>query len=158
MDGEVVKREVRIAFDYAYKEEDWVYPLADTLAGVTAQEAVWKPVLDVNCIWAIVLHMAVWTENIIERMTSGERAHPTEGAWPSLPPALDEAAWQSAQRRLWDSLAALRAYMEAAPPDGLMAGPYGMADLLCRYIHLGYHIGQITVLRAWQAAPERVAS
>jgi hypothetical protein len=33
-----------------------------------------------------------------------------------------------------------------------MGGPYGLADLLCRFIHNGYHIGQITKMRECQAA------
>lgn len=152
MDGEAVRREVLLAFEYSYQHEEWVYPLADALRGVTATEAAWRPGPDVKGIWDIVLHLAVWTENIIERMQSRKSAHPEEGAWPPLPPTLDEAAWENAQRRLWDALAALRTHIESNPPDALMGGPYGLADLLCRFIHNGYHIGQITKMRECQAA------
>ena len=30
--------------------------------------------------------------------------------------------------------------------------PYGLGDLLCRFIHVAYHIGQITKLREVRAA------
>src|SRR6266852_3329081 len=169
MDEQAVQRDVFIAFEYSYKHDDWVYPLADALAGVTAAEAVWRPGPSVKGIWDIVLHMAVWTENIVERMRSGEDAHPAEGAWPPPPPDHpsgpgthavgdaaggypDEAAWEAAQRRLWDALAALHASIETNSLDALAGSPYGLGDLFCRFIHNAYHIGQITKMRELRAA------
>src|SRR5579871_3821725 len=151
VDGEAVRKAVLLGLEYSYEHDDWVNPLADALKGVSATEAAWRPRPDMKSIWEIVLHMAVWTENIIERMRSGEIARPSEGAWPPLPASQGEAAWEQAQQRLWDTLAALRAYIETSPPDSLLGGPYGLADLLCRFTHNGYHLGQITLLREWQA-------
>jgi hypothetical protein len=174
MDEQAVQRDVLIAFEYSYKHDDWVNPLADALAGVTAAEAAWRPGPDLKGIWNIVLHMAVWTENIVERMRSGERVRPAEGAWPP-PPAdhpsgpgtraagdaaggyPDEAAWEAAQRRLWDALAALQAYIETNTLDALAGSPYGLGDLFCRFIHNAYHIGQITKMRELRAAQDATA-
>ena len=147
MDEATFKKELLVGLEYSYLHDDWVHPLADVLAGVTADEAAWRPAPDAKGIWDIVLHLAVWTENIIERMKTGERARPAEGAWPPPPAVPDEAAWQQAQRRLWDALNALRIYMEENTLDQLAAGPYGLGDLLCRFIHNGYHIGQIVKMR-----------
>ena len=157
MDEQAVQRDVLIAFDYSYKHDDWVYPLADALAGVTAAEAAWRPGPAVKGIWDIVLHMAVWTENIVERMRSGENSRPAEGHWPPPPAVPDEAAWEEAQRRLWDALAALHAYLETNTLDALAGSPYGLADLLCRFIHNAYHIGQITKMRELRATPDATA-
>lgn len=41
VDGRAVQRDVLIAFEYAHNEDDWVVPLAEALAGVTAKEAAW---------------------------------------------------------------------------------------------------------------------
>ncbi len=161
-----------LAFKYAHNEDDWVFPLASALAGVTASEAAWKPDPadpDLRCIWQIVLHMTVWTENIVQRMAQRMRGEPPgkppEGAWPPLPAALNEAAWEETQRRLWDALAALRTHIEATPTAAMLdCGSVGysqLADLLCRLIHNAYHIGQITILREWRAtqgAVERSAN
>ena len=158
MDEQAVRRDVLIAFEYSFKHHDWVNPLADALAGVTAAEAAWRPGPGVRGIWDIVLHMAVWTENIVERMRSGERSSPAEGAWPPPPAAADEAAWEEAQRRLWDALAALHAYIETNTLAALAGSPYGLGDLFCRFIHNAYHIGQITKMRELRAAPDATAS
>ena len=39
MDEQAMRREVLVAFEYSYEHDDWVYPLADALWGVTAAEA-----------------------------------------------------------------------------------------------------------------------
>jgi hypothetical protein len=157
MDGEALRRDVLIAFEYSYIHDDWVYPLVDALAGVTAEEAAWRPGPDLRGIWNIVLHMAVWNENIVERMQSGKDAHPAEGTDPPLPAIPDEAAWEAAQRRLWDSLAALHAYIETNSLDALAGSPWGLGDLFCRFIHMAYHIGQITKMRELRDVQSAIA-
>jgi hypothetical protein len=152
MDEEAMRRDVQVAFEYSYAHDDWVYPLADALAGVTAAEAAWRPGPGVKGIWDIVLHMTVWTENIVVRMRERRDVHPPEGPWP--PPAEpNEAEWEAAQQRLWDALEALRAYIEANSLEALTVPPYGLGDLFCRFIHNAYHIGQITKMR--EMMPQR---
>jgi len=158
VDGEDVRRDTLIAFEYAHNEEEWVFPLSEALAGLTADEAAWIPSStdpDSRSIWQIVLHMTVWTENIVQRMGNRERGErpgrPSEGAWPALPTILDEQAWEESQRRLWKSLAAMRAHIAETPPAAMLdqgnVGYSQFSDLLCRFIHNAYHIGQITKMR-----------
>jgi hypothetical protein len=155
IDGRAVKRDVLIALEYSYIHDDWVHPLTEALDGVTAEEALWRSGPKTKGIWDIVLHMAVWTENIVLRKRSGEIVRPEDGPWPPPPAIPDEAAWQAAQQRLWDSLASLRSQLERDPPSALLDAPYGMGDLLCRFIHNAYHIGQITKMREMREAQER---
>ena len=151
-----------IAFEYTHHEEDWVTPLEDALAGVRAQEAAWKPGPDIKGIWEIVLHMAAWTQNIVERMAQRQRREmpgkPPQGDWPALPTPLDEAAWEAAQQQLWDALSALRTHIEETPPAAMLdygnVGYSHFDNLLCRLIHNAYHIGQITKMREWRAAQD----
>lgn len=157
MDVQAVQRDILLAFEYSYSHDDWVYPLADALAGVTAQEALWKPGPGVKGIWDIVLHMTAWTDNIGQRIQGRNRCRPPEGAWPPLPAILDEMAWEEAQQRLWGALNSLRTLIEVTPPTVLLDCPdeHGsfLADLLCRFIHNAYHIGQITKMRECMVAP-----
>ena len=146
MEDQEFKDVILTALEYSYLHDDWVNPLSEALDGVSAEGAVWRPGPESKGIWDIVLHLAVWNENIIERMLTGEKCRPAEGAWPAPPDVPDEAAWDAAKQRLWDSLEALRQYIEANPLDE-MQGPYGMGDLFCRFIHNAYHIGQITKAR-----------
>ena len=154
MDEQAVRKDLLVGFEYSYMRDSWVHPLAEALEGVTAAEAAWRPGPDLKGIWDIVLHMAVWTENIIERMRAGTHVRPAEGAWPTLPAVPDDAAWEAAQRRLWNALDALHAYIETEPLDALTVGEYGLGDLLCRFTHNAYHIGQITKMREMRVAQE----
>ena len=151
MDNQLVKSHILTAWEYAYLHDDWLNPLAEALEGVSVEDALWRPGPNTKGIWEIVLHMAAWTENIVERMRTGERALPAEGAWPALPENTDQPAWESAKARLWQSLEDLRQYLDSGPPEVVMSGPWGLADLLCRFIHNAYHIGQITKMRECMA-------
>jgi hypothetical protein len=68
VDEQAVRRDVLLALEYAYDQDDWVCPLSEALEGLTAQEALWMADLYPRCIWEIVLHVSVWNENIVERM------------------------------------------------------------------------------------------
>lgn len=52
-----------------------------------------------------------------------------------------------AQKRLADSLSAIRESIETVPMLQLEQNAYGIPDLLCRFTHIGYHLGQITKMR-----------
>ncbi len=142
-----IKRELLLAFEYSYRHDDWVEPLDALLAGLSPAQALWSSRPDVPSIWAIVLHLAVWHENIVERILTGEDARPAEGPWPPLPAAKDEVSWNTARKRLEDALDSVRTTIEATPLDTIQASPYGLGDLLCRFTHNGYHLGQIVKIR-----------
>lgn len=142
-----IQRGLKTAFEYTYRHDDWVSPLEDEWEGLSAEEAAWRPALDAKTIWEIVLHTAVWNENIIERITRGELTRPGEGSWPSMPSEPDEEAWEKAKQRLRRSLSTLEEFIGSVPLEKIEASPYGLPDLLVRYIHIGYHLGQITKLR-----------
>ncbi len=151
MTDEDIRKDVLVAFEYCYLHDDWVNPLGEALDGLTAQQAVQRCGPETKGVWEIVLHLAVWNENIVERILTGERARPLEGAWPPLPEDSSEHAWEGAKKRLWDSLALVRSTVESVPFEKLTGPPYGLPDLFCRFTHMAYHIGQITKLReCWE--------
>jgi hypothetical protein len=147
MTEETMRHDVLVAFEYSYLHDDWVNPLEEALAGVTVDQALWEPGPDSNGIWRIVLHMAVWLENIVARVETGEESRPSEGAWPPLPTIQDEAAWEAAKKRLWNAQEAVRRMIESTPWEKIQNSPYGLPDLLCRITHNVYHLGQITKIR-----------
>lgn len=138
---------LQIEFEYSFLHDDWVFPLTDALDGITADQAAWRPGTDLMGIWDIVLHIAVWNENIIERIQTGERAHPKEGAWPPLPDVLSEETWDAAKARLWKSVDDLKHLIQTVSFEKIRSSPYGFGDLTCRFIHMAYHCGQIEKLR-----------
>ena len=63
MDEEVLRNDILQAFEFAHDRPDFVTPVKEALSGAAVREALWKPFPDQKCIWEIVLHMTVWTEN-----------------------------------------------------------------------------------------------
>jgi len=157
IDVESVREDVLIAIEYSHDQDDWVTPLTEALDGVSVEDAAWKPVIasdQVKTIWEIVLHMAVWTENMVVRMHGDPRAHPVEGAWPSMPKDRSDEAWEASKARLMDAVESLRREVKSADMSALAApiegGGNRLEDILCRTIHNAYHIGQITKLKQWR--------
>ena len=147
MTDQEVKSDVLVAFEYSYQHEEWVHPLDEALAGVGVKDALWKPSPNAKSIWEIVLHMAVWNENIVERIQTSAHTHPSEGAWPALPKVQDKKAWDAAKKRLSDSLDLVRSTIEHTSLDHIRSSPFGLGDLFCRFTHNAYHIGQIVKMR-----------
>lgn len=137
-------------FEYTYLHDDWSHPLAEVLAGITPDQAAWRPGPDLMGIWDMVLHLTVWNDNIIERIQTGQMTHPSEGAWPPKPVDLDEANWDAAKSDLWASTERLKDLIQTVPFEKIRASPYSFADLACRFTHMAYHIGQIVKLRECQ--------
>ena len=141
------KKVIAVAFEYSYLHDDWVNPLENALAGVTVEQALWRPAPGSKGIWEIVLHLAAWNENMVERVRTGKAVRPAEGSWAPLPSNADEEEWREAKQRLWNSLDSVREMIESTSLEAIEQGPYGAGDLLCRFIHNGYHLGQITKMR-----------
>jgi len=147
MEEETLRRELLVGLEYAYAHEDWVMPLDEALHDLTAQAALWRQGPSTPSIWEIVLHLAVWNENIVQRVTTGKPVHPDEGAWPALPEVRDGESWEAAKNRLQASIASVKTMIEETPLSTIQSGPWGIGDLLCRFTHVAYHLGQITRIR-----------
>ncbi|HLK16719.1 MAG TPA: DinB family protein [Fimbriimonadaceae bacterium] len=147
MDEGEVRRQLAIGFEYSYTHDDWVTPLEAVLDGIDAATALRRPPPADKGIWDIVLHLAVWHEDIVIRVRTGQQSHPSEGAWPPPPDEPDPAAWEAAKTRLRAALVSVQRMIETTPLEQIMASPYSLGDLLCRFTHNGYHLGQITKLR-----------
>ena len=147
MDEKVLREAVLSGFEYSYLHDEWVTSLEEALGGITAVQALHRPSEGAKGIWDIVLHLAVWHEDIVVRVMTGELSRPAEGAWPSPPQVADEDAWNSAKKQLWSSLEAEREMIRTVPWQKIDKSPYGLADLICRFTHNGYHIGQIVKMR-----------
>ncbi|MFN7172198.1 MAG: DinB family protein [Fimbriimonadaceae bacterium] len=138
-------REILLAsFVFCHAQDAWVEPVDAALDGLNAEDALRRP-LEGKGIWDIVLHLAVWNENIVERMRTGEAVRPADDDWPE--PIGSEAEWESAKLRLRMSLVAIGELIRTADEDDFARSPYGYPDLICRFIHISYHLGQIVKLR-----------
>src|SRR5579859_2696570 len=104
MEETEVREQIAIGFEYSYRHDDWITPLDECLEGLSPADALYRITSESKCIWEIVLHLAVWNQNIIDRIRTREISRPKEGSWPPLPTALTDAEWRAAKRRLSETL------------------------------------------------------
>jgi hypothetical protein len=136
--------------------------LAVLLRGCTTAEAARTSIEGVHSIWAIVLHLTAWTDEVRLRLGGKPPGTPPQGDWPAVPTRPTDAAWRGARRRLTTAHRALEAAVLDLSPrtlDRLVGGlrdpalgtgtTYaGMVRGLVQ--HHAYHGGQIALLRRGQ--------
>jgi hypothetical protein len=136
--------------DEAYEKRTWHGPnLKQSIRGVTAKQAAWRPGPRRHNIWEETLHAAYWKYAVRRRIEGGKRgsfvlkgsnffARPEKGK-------LCEAAWCADKRLLEREHKALREAVARVlqTPRGtkLLRQLYGVA------FHDIYHAGQIRLLR-----------
>ncbi len=138
--------------DEAYEKRTWHGPnLKQSIRGVTAKQAAWRPGPGRHNIWEVTLHAAYWKYAVRRRVEGGKRgsfvlkgsnffARPEKGK-------LDEAAWRADKALLEREHRALReaiARVLRTPrwkKEKVRRQLYGVA------FHDIYHAGQIRLLR-----------
>ena len=136
--------------DEGYSRKTWHGPnLRQSLKGVTASQAAWRPAPGRRNIWELALHAAYWKYAVRRRIEGGKRgsfvlkgsnffARPEKGN-------ATEAAWRAdlalLEREHKALEAAIRRVLETPRAKKLLPRLYGVA------FHDVYHAGQIRLLR-----------
>jgi DinB superfamily len=136
--------------DEAYEKKTWHGPnLKQSLRGVRAKQAAWRPARGRHNIWEVTLHAAYWKYAVRRRIDRGKRgsfalkgsnffARPEKGK-------LNEAAWNADKALLEREHRLMRRAIET-----VLRKPRGMKILGMLYgvaFHDIYHAGQIRLLR-----------
>ncbi len=136
--------------DEAYEKKTWHGPnLKQSIKGITAKQAAWRPRPGRHNIWEVTLHAAYWKYAVRRRIEGGRRgsfvlkgsnffARPEKGK-------LNEAAWSADKKLLEREHRAMHVtvakVLRTARAAKLLPQLYGVAfnDI--------YHAGQIRLLR-----------
>jgi len=136
--------------DEAYERRTWHGPnLKQSIRGVTAKQAAWRPGPGRHNIWEVTLHAAYWKYAVRRRIEGGKRgsfalkgsnffARPEKGK-------LNEKAWQADKALLEREHRALREAIARVLPT-----PHGQKVIRQLYgvaFHDIYHAGQIRLLQ-----------
>lgn len=133
-----------------YSKKTWHGPnLRQSLKGIAAKEAAWRPAADRHNIWELALHAAYWKYAVRRRIEGGkrgsfilkgsnffsrpEKGNATEAAW-KQDLALLEREHQALEL-------AIRRALKSPRAGRLLPMMYGIA------LHDVYHAGQIRLLR-----------
>ena len=134
----------------AYEKRTWHGPnLKQSIRGLTAKQAAWRPGSGRHNIWEIAVHAAYWKYAVRRRIEGGKRgSFVLKGSnfFPRPEPGkLNEAAWRADKQLLEREHRALRSAIQKVlgTPRGekLLPQLWGVA------FHDVYHAGQIRLLR-----------
>jgi hypothetical protein len=139
--------------DEAYSRKTWHGPnLKQSLKGVTAKRAAWRPAPGRHNIWELAVHSAYWKYAVRRRIEGGKRgSFALKGSNFFTRPeknGLTESAWRAdlallaAEHRALEQ--AIRRVLRTPRATKLLPGLYGVA------FHDIYHAGQIRLLRRLQ--------
>ncbi len=132
----------------------WHGPSAmETIETMSAEQARRKSVKDAHSAWELALHMIAWQEYAI-RVVDGSKESPLEGVadWPKLPETPNEAAWDTAKRKLEGGMRELRERVmhldETRLREKVPGRDFPLKVLLHGLVHHHvYHVGQIAILK-----------
>jgi uncharacterized damage-inducible protein DinB len=155
----MTKDELIDALTRSFNGEAWHGPaVADVLADVTAEEALYRPAKHVHSIWEITLHIAAWAGEVASRLRGQPPGEPEDGDWREAR-GLDNDAWEEAIQEVFSArdelIAAIREQSDADlaimigshPEPALATGFSRAASVLGVIQHNAYHGGQIAVLK-----------
>jgi hypothetical protein len=141
---------VLVLLDEAYEKKTWHGPnLKQSIKGITAKQAAWRPGPGRHNIWEVTLHAAYWKYAVRRRMDGGKRgSFALKGSNFFMRPEkgnLNEAAWSADKKLLEREHRALHVtvakVLRTARAAKLLPQLYGVA------FHDIYHAGQIRLLR-----------
>jgi hypothetical protein len=136
--------------DEGYSRKTWHGPnLRQSLKGVSARQAAWRPAPGRHNIWELALHSAYWKYAVRRRIEGGKRgsfilkgsnffSHPEEGKATEAAWRADLALLEREHKELED---AIRRVLKTPRANKLFPSLYGVA------FHDIYHAGQIRLLR-----------
>lgn len=152
-DGVKTEKLVMTLLDEGYEKKTWHGPnLRQSIKGVTAKQAAWRPGPGRHNIWEVTLHAAYWKYAVRRRIEGGKRgsfelkghnffSRPENGK-------AGEAAWNADKKLLEREhramCAAIAKALRKPRGDKYLFQLYGVA------LHDVYHAGQIRLLRRLQ--------
>ena len=146
-------------FKRAHDGDPWHgSPVKDILAGVTAAQAATAPPNGAHSIWALVLHLTGWRNEVALRVTGKPAGEPEAGDYPPVGEPTD-ARWQAALAALDASHEHLATVVRGMSDEQLWTAtrdprnpPPGIGDTRYEVLHGivqhdAYHAGQIAILK-----------
>ena len=124
-----------------WRDGNWVPSIADSLNGLTAEEAEWAPASTSHCIWQEVAHIIFWRQVTLNNLAgipgpSEAEVNANEFAIPDERTAVN---WTAEVAKLLDTQEKLARAIEFGAGD--------LSRVTYHLIHDAYHLGRITHLR-----------
>lgn len=140
--------------DKTFNKESWFAPLKDSIEGISAEQASWRPSGEATkSIWENVNHLLYYKEKIVAILEGSEWTQNLDGdqTFFFTEPTNDVNEWKKVVERLENTSCSLRQLLSNMTDDELMRNSFEvkLMDLL---LHDAYHTGQIIQIRKIQGS------
>lgn len=125
--------------------------LSEILSGVSADQAISRPIAQAHSMWEVVLHIAAWSETFAQRLKGNLIGEPVDGDFPAITEESSEA-WEQALQRLKASHDTLIDIVlgldESTFAEKFRGRDYSLSFFLHGIVrHIVYHSGQLGLLK-----------
>ncbi|WP_142339251.1 DinB family protein [Bacillus sp. AFS055030] len=141
--------------DKTYDKESWFAPLKDSIEGITAGQASWKPSGDATkSIWENVNHLLYYKERIVANLEGREWTQNLDGdqTFSFTEQSNEENEWKKVVERLDNSSCRLRQLLSNMTDEDLKRDSFFELKLMDLLLHDAYHTGQIIQIRKMQGS------
>jgi uncharacterized damage-inducible protein DinB len=140
--------------DTTFEKESWYAPLKNSIEGITAEQACFKPRGEGNkSIWELVNHLIYYKERLVANMEGREWTKNLDGdaTFYFTEQSNDENEWKNVVERLEKAHNHLREVLNKISEDDLSKNSLE-GKLLDIFLHDAYHTGQIIQIRKMQGS------
>jgi uncharacterized damage-inducible protein DinB len=136
-----------------HNQKDWFVDANTAVAGLTAEQASWKPGGGNHSVGQLANHLVFWNQQTLAKF-KGETPAKFDGNNDETFNNFDSKQWAATVRQLDEVMAEIEKFVAAADEKTLEASASTIAHI---GTHNAYHVGQIIVIRRLQGSwdPEK---
>ena len=123
--------------------KDWFVPVDSAIAGLTAQQAMWKDSSGNHSIAQLATHLIFWNEQMLAQF-KGEKPQAFNGNNKETFSGVDEKTWPLTLKKMDSVLNELESFVQSADDVKLQKASSAIAHI---GTHNAYHTGQIIYIR-----------
>lgn len=130
-------------FQSTWNQQDWFVPIAQSLEGLTAQQAMWKPSDSSHSVGQLAYHLLFWNKQVLDKF-NGRQPDKFSGDNTQTFNAFTEASWASTVQQLNQVMKDIETAIKNSDDAKLQSFYDTLAHVS---VHNAYHVGQILYIR-----------
>lgn len=140
-----------------HKKSHWFVSFEKAVAGLTAEQALWKKSDSENSIWEIISHLVFWNERFLKRFKNGENPKMV-GNNDSTFTYLQEDKWEQILQQYHQVMTDWYEAIEKSKDEKFdesiseQLKETWLESIASITLHNAYHIGQIVTIRKMQGS------
>jgi uncharacterized damage-inducible protein DinB len=153
-----IKETLLEQFNTCFETNGWFVAVKNAIAGISAEQAAWKPEGSDNSIWSLLSHMNYYNNAYLERFQGRHFEYDISDNDETFTQSASEDEWKAEVERFAEIMNGWRRVLESADESKFddIAPPYNKSkwsEIIANInAHTAHHGGQIVLLRKLQGS------